>query len=108
MQSRNFNNFQTRIRSQQLVGELNIHEEKSDTIHQMSNKISDMNVEIAKINGSLSALKKHSDQIQLEISTASQKDGDIEKIELELAKMSADLGVADAHLNRCTRRKRLC
>jgi DNA repair exonuclease SbcCD ATPase subunit len=82
----------------QLVGELNIHEEKMTQFSQMSNKISEMNVEIAKINGSLSALKKHSDQIQLEISTASQKDGDIEKIELELAKMSADLGVADAHL----------
>jgi DNA repair exonuclease SbcCD ATPase subunit len=82
----------------QLVGELNIHEEKMTQFNQMSNKIQDMNVEIAKINGSLSALKKHSDQIQLEISTASQKDGDIEKIELELAKMSADLGVADGHL----------
>ena len=83
---------------QQLVGELNGQEEKMTQFNQMSNKISEMNVEIAKINGSLSALKKHSDQIQLEISTASQKDGDIEKIELELAKMSADLGVADAHL----------
>ena len=82
----------------QLVGELNGQEEKMTQFNQISNKISQMNVEIAKINGSLSALKKHSDQIQLEISTASQKDGDIEKIELELAKMSADLGVADAHL----------
>src|SRR5210317_1584758 len=82
----------------QLVGELNGQEEKMTQFNQMSNKISEMNVEIAKINGSLSALKKHSDQIQLEISTASQKDVDIEKIELELAKMSADLGVADAHL----------
>ena len=82
----------------QLVGELNIHEEKMTQFSQMSNKISQMNVEIAKINGSLSALKKHSDQIQLEISTASQKDGDIEKIELELANMSAELGVVDAQL----------
>ena len=57
-----------------------------------------MNVEIAKINGSLSALKKHSDQIQLEISTASQKDSDIEKIELELEQMKVDLGEADEKL----------
>ena len=64
----------------------------------MSEKIQSMNVEIAKVTSSLSALKKHSDQIQQEISTASQKDSDIEKIELELAQMSADLGVADAHL----------
>jgi DNA repair exonuclease SbcCD ATPase subunit len=57
-----------------------------------------MNVEIAKINGSLSALKKHSDQIQLEISTASQKDGDIEKIELELEQMKVNLSEADERL----------
>ena len=82
----------------QLVGELNIHEEKMTQFNQMSNKISDMNVEIAKINGSLSALKRHSDQIQLEISTASQKDGDIEKIELELEQMKVDLGIADEKL----------
>jgi len=82
----------------QLVGELNGQEEKMTQFNQISNKISQMNVEIAKINGSLSALKKHSDQIQLEISTASQKDGDIEKIELELSNMSAELGVVDAQL----------
>ena len=82
----------------QLVGELNIHEEKMTQFSQMSNKIQDMNVEIAKINGSLSALKKHSDQIQLEISTASQKDGDIEKIELELEQMKVDLAEADEKL----------
>ena len=82
----------------QLVGELNLHEEKMTQFNQMSNKISDMNVEIAKINGSLSALKRHSDQIQLEISTASQKDGDIEKIELELEQMKVDLGIADEKL----------
>ena len=82
----------------QLVGELNIHEEKMTQFSQMSNKISEMNVEIAKINGSLSALKKHSDQIQLEISTASQKDSDIEKIELELEQMKVDLAEADEKL----------
>jgi len=83
---------------QQLVGELNGQEEKLTQFNQMSNKIADMNVEIAKINGSLSALKKHSDQIQLEISTASQKDTDIESIELELEQMRIDLVEADASL----------
>ena len=82
----------------QLVGELNIHEDKMTQFNQMSNKITEMNVEIAKINGSLSALKKHSDQIQLEISTASQKDSDIEKIELELEQMKVDLAEADEKL----------
>ena len=83
---------------QQLVGELNGQEEKMTQFNQMSNKISEMNVEIAKINGSLSALKKHSDQIQLEISTASQKDTDIESIEQELEQMKIDLAEADARL----------
>src|SRR6056300_34438 len=83
---------------QQLVGELNGQEEKLTQFNQMSNKIADMNVEIAKINGSLSALKKHSDQIQLEISTASQKDTDIESIELELEQMRIDLVEAYASL----------
>ena len=82
----------------QLVEELGGHEEKMTQFNQMSNKITEMNVEIAKINGSLSALKKHSDQIQLEISTASQKDSDIEKIELELEQMKVDLAEADEKL----------
>ena len=82
----------------QLVEELGGHEEKMIQFNQMSNKITEINVEIAKINGSLSALKKHSDQIQLEISTASQKDSDIEKIELELEQMKVDLAEADEKL----------
>ena len=82
----------------QLVEELGGHEEKMTQFNQMSNKITEMNVEIAKINGSLSALKKHSDQIQLEISTASQKDSDIENIELELEQMKVDLAEADEKL----------
>ena len=89
----------------QLVGELNTHEEKMTQFSQMSNKISEMNVEIAKINGSLSALKKHSDQIQLEISTASQKDSDIEKIELELEQMKSDLKQAEIDLSKVQEEK---
>jgi DNA repair exonuclease SbcCD ATPase subunit len=57
-----------------------------------------MNVEIAKVASSLESLKRHSDQIQQDISTSQERDTDIENIELELAKMSADLGVADGHL----------
>jgi len=75
----------------QLVGELTKQEEKLTGFGKMSQKIQDMNVEIAKVTSSLSALKKHSDQIQQDISTASQKDTDIEKIEIELDNMSAEL-----------------
>jgi len=82
----------------QLVGELTKQEEKLTGFGKMSQKIQDMNVEIAKVTSSLSALKKHSDQIQQDISTASQKDTDIEKIEIELDNMSAEIGLADAKL----------
>ena len=45
-----------------------------------------MNVEIATITSSLESLKRHSDQIQQEISTSQERDTDIENIELELEK----------------------
>ena len=57
-----------------------------------------MNLDLAKITSSLESLKSHSDQIQLDINNFNNKDVDIESIKLELEKMSADLGVADANL----------
>ena len=63
-----------------LVEELTTHETKLTNYGKVSEKIQDMNVEIAKVTSSLESLKRHSDQIQQEISTASQKDSDIEKI----------------------------
>ena len=49
MQSRNYQNFQTRIRSHRTVGELNIQEEKITHTAKDIKKIQNMNVEIAKI-----------------------------------------------------------
>jgi DNA repair exonuclease SbcCD ATPase subunit len=57
-----------------------------------------MNVNLAKITASLESLKKHSDQIQQEISISENRDVDIESIKQSLSDMSADLGVADANL----------
>ena len=57
-----------------------------------------MNVNLAKITASLESLKKHSDQIQQEISISETRDVDIESIKQSLSDMSADLGVADANL----------
>ena len=82
----------------QLVEEISKHEQKVSTFSKVSYKISDMNVEIAKITSSLESLKNHSDQIQDDINRLGERDTDIESIELELEKMSADLGVADANL----------
>jgi len=82
----------------QLVGELNIQEEKLTSYNKITDKIQSMNVEIAKVTSSLESLKRHSDQIQQEISTAKERDSDIETIELELLKMKEDLKVAFSSL----------
>jgi DNA repair exonuclease SbcCD ATPase subunit len=82
----------------QLVEEISKHEQKVSTFSKVSNKISNMNLDLAKITSSLESLKSHSDQIQLDINNFNNKDVDIESIKLELEKMSADLGVADANL----------
>jgi DNA repair exonuclease SbcCD ATPase subunit len=83
---------------QQLVEEISKHEQKVFAFDKVSNKISNMNLEIAKIGSSLEALKSHSDQIQLDISNASKKNTDIEGIKRDLDDLSAELGVADGHL----------
>jgi DNA repair exonuclease SbcCD ATPase subunit len=82
----------------QLVEELTKQEEKLTSFGKVSNKIQDMNVNLAKITASLESLKKHSDQIQQEISISETRDVDIESIKQSLSDMSADLGVADANL----------
>ncbi|QOI68990.1 putative chromosome partition protein [Pelagibacter phage Mosig EXVC030M] len=82
----------------QLVEELTKQEEKLTAFGKVSNKIQDMNVNLAKITASLESLKKHSDQIQQEISISENRDTDIESIKQSLSDMSADLGVADANL----------
>ena len=82
----------------QLVEELTKQEEKLTAFGKVSNKIQDMNVNLAKITASLESLKKHSDQIQQEISISENRDVDIENIKQSLSDMSADLGVADANL----------
>ena len=89
----------------QLVEELTSHETKLTNYGKVSEKIQSMNVEIAKVTSSLVALKKHSDQIQQEISTASQKDSDIEKIELELEQMKSDLKQAEIDLSKVQEEK---
>ena len=89
----------------QLVGELNIQEEKITAFGKVSQKIQNMNVEIAKITSSLESLKRHSDQIQQEISTSQERDTDIENIELELEKMKVDLKDAEINLSKVQEEK---
>ena len=89
----------------QLVGELNIQEEKITAFGKVSQKIQDMNVNIAKVTASLESLKKHSDQIQQEISTSETRDIDIETIELELEQMRSDLKQAELDLDKVQEEK---
>ena len=89
----------------QLVGELSKQEEKITAYGKISNKIQTMNVEIAKITSSLESLKRHSDQIQQEISTSQERDTDIESIELELEKMKVDLKDAEINLSKVQEEK---
>ena len=89
----------------QLVGELSKQEEKITAYGKVSNKIQTMNVEIAKITSSLESLKRHSDQIQQEISTSQERDTDIESIELELEKMKVDLKDAEINLSKVQEEK---
>ena len=89
----------------QLVGELSKQEEKITAYGKVSNKIQSMNVEIAKITSSLESLKRHSDQIQQEISTSQERDTDIENIELELEKMKVDLKDAEINLSKVQEEK---
>ena len=89
----------------QLVGELSKQEEKITAYGKISNKIQSMNVEIAKITSSLESLKRHSDQIQQEISTSQERDTDIESIELELEQMRVDLKQAEIDLSKVQEEK---
>ena len=89
----------------QLVGELSKQEEKITAYGKISNKIQTMNVEIAKITSSLESLKRHSDQIQQEISTSQERDTDIENIELELEQMRVDLKDAEIALSKVQEEK---
>ena len=88
----------------ELVEELTKQEEKVVEFGKISNKIQDMNVEIAKINTSLENLKKHSDQIHQDISMA--QNNDIESIKIDLENMQGQLKVAEEELDKVTEQKK--
>ena len=88
----------------ELAEELTKQEEKVVQMGKMSNKIQDMNVEIAKINTSLENLKKHSDQIHLDISMA--QNNDIDSIKQDLVDMSEQLKTAEEELDKVTQQKK--
>ena len=89
----------------QLGEELTKQSEKVNAFGKISQKIQDMNLEIAKITTSLESLKTHSDNIQSDLNNRNQTETDIESIELELEKLRQDLGVAEVNLSKVQEEK---
>ena len=89
----------------QLVEELTKQSKKVNAFGKISQKIQDMNLEIAKVTSSLESLKRHSDSIQSDLSNRNQQEVDIEAIELELEKLRQDLKVAEQNLNKVQEEK---
>ena len=89
----------------QLGEELTKQSEKVNAFGKISQKIQDMNLEIAKITSSLESLKRHSDSIQSDLSNRNQQEVDIESIELELEKLRQDLKVAEVNLSKVQEEK---
>jgi len=89
----------------QLVEEISKQEQKVSAFTKVSDKISDMKLQIAKVSSSLESLKTQSDQIQQDITRVNEKDTDIESIELELEKMRVDLKAAEVDLDKVQEEK---
>ena len=88
----------------EIVEELSKQEEKVVAFGKMSNKIQEMNVDIAKIHTSLENIKKNSDQIHRDILMA--QNDDIESIKEDLVLMSAELEKAEEELNKVHEQKK--
>jgi len=88
----------------EIVEELSKQEEKVVAFGKMSNKIQEMNVDIAKIHTSLENIKKNSDQIHRDILMA--QNDDIESIKEDLVMMSAELEKAEEELNKVQEQKK--
>ena len=89
----------------QLVEEISKQEQKVSAFTKISDKISDMKLQIAKVSSSLESLKTQSDQIQQDINRVNEKDVDIESIELDLEKMKVDLKNAEIDLDKVQEEK---
>ena len=90
---------------QQLVEEISTQEQRVNNFSQVTNRIQDMKLSVAKIGSSLESLKIQSDQIQQDIATAGERDNDIEAIELELEQMRTNLKQAEIDLNKVQEEK---
>ena len=89
----------------QLVEEISKQEQKVSAFTKISDKISDMKLQIAKVSSSLESLKNHSDQIQQDIDRVNEKDTDIENIKISLVDMKEKLKQAEIDLSKVQEEK---
>ena len=89
----------------QLVGEISKQEQKVSAFTKVSEKISDMQLQIAKVGSSLDILKTQSDQIQSDIDRVNEKDVDVEDIKLSLVDMKEKLKQAEIDLSKVQEEK---
>ncbi len=90
----------------QLVEEISKQEQKVSAFSQVATKISEMNLELAKISTSLESLKNHTDQIWIDFNKAGQRSTDMETIKLELEDMLREIKVAEENLDKVNEEKK--
>ena len=89
----------------QLLDEISKTELKVTEFSSISNKINDMNVEIAKITSSLENIKRYSDDIHEELQISKKGNIDIESIKKDLEVMSVELKVTEENLSKVQEEK---
>ena len=89
----------------QLLDEISKTEIKVTEFSSISNKINDMNVEIAKITSSLENIKRYSDDIHEELQISEKGNIDIESIKKDLENMAIDLKEAEENLSKVQEEK---
>ena len=89
----------------ELQKELDTSYTKVTEFNTLSDKIGQMNVEVAKINTSLEGLKRHSDSIDEEIKMLGDKTSDREKVQQQLDELKVKLGEAQVDLDKVLEEK---
>ena len=88
-----------------LLEEISKNEEKIKEFDQISKKLSDLNLNVVKINTSIDELKKYSDKIHEEILLLENKQTDASKIEQQLEQLQSDLNEAKKELDNVVEQK---
>jgi DNA repair exonuclease SbcCD ATPase subunit len=104
------NNIKTKVTTlnegmKKLVEEISNTEERLTHINKISQKMSDINIEMSKVNTSINELKKFSDNLHNEILLLENKKEDSNKIEQQLNELSEKLVETDTELQKITEEK---